>query len=148
MNDILAFNGEYRWLSNFYAAPVMLDGHIYPSVENAYQAATAHPSLRGQFRNCSSYRAKQLGRTIELHENWYREKVQIMRDLLAQKFDTGSELANKLKATGTCQIVEGNTWGDVFWGICNGHGENHLGRLLMERRDILLQNEQQDSKPL
>lgn len=29
---------------------------------------------------------------------------------------------------------EGNTWGDKFWGVCDGEGENHLGKLLMEVR--------------
>ena len=33
------------------------------------------------------------------------------------------------------EIVEENTWGDTFWGVCKGVGENHLGKLLMEIRD-------------
>jgi predicted NAD-dependent protein-ADP-ribosyltransferase YbiA (DUF1768 family) len=35
-------------------------------------------------------------------------------------------------------LIEENTWGDTFWGICKGQGENHLGRLLMQIRDELL----------
>jgi predicted NAD-dependent protein-ADP-ribosyltransferase YbiA (DUF1768 family) len=64
-------------------------------------------------------------------------KVDVMRDLIAQKFAVGSELADRLLATGDQELVEGNTWGDTFWGVCDGVGENWLGRLLMERRAAL-----------
>jgi predicted NAD-dependent protein-ADP-ribosyltransferase YbiA (DUF1768 family) len=39
-----------------------------------------------------------------------------------------------LLLTGDCELVEGNTWGDKFWGVCDGEGENHLGKLLMKIR--------------
>ena len=32
------------------------------------------------------------------------------------------------------ELVEGNYWGDTFWGICNGEGTNWLGILLMAER--------------
>ena len=39
-------------------------------------------------------------------------------------------------------IVEGNWWGDVFWGVNlkvdPNVGENHLGRLIMEIRKELV----------
>lgn len=38
---IKEFQGEYRWLSNFWPARVVLDGVEYPTVENAYQASKA-----------------------------------------------------------------------------------------------------------
>ena len=57
--------------------------------------------------------------------------------LTSDQFDPGTELGEKLKATGDGQIVEGNTWGDTFWGVCGGRGQNWLGRLLMERRALL-----------
>lgn len=33
------FEGEYRFLSNFYPQPVIFEGMLFPSVEHAYQAA-------------------------------------------------------------------------------------------------------------
>jgi predicted NAD-dependent protein-ADP-ribosyltransferase YbiA (DUF1768 family) len=39
-----------------------------------------------------------------------------------------------LKATGDEELVEGNWWNDTFWGVCNGVGENNLGKLLMKIR--------------
>lgn len=60
-----------------------------------------------------------------------------MWEILRAKFKQHPELAAMLIATGDAELVEGNTWGDTFWGrdLATGHGENHLGRLLMELRD-------------
>ena len=35
------------------------------------------------------------------------------------------------------ELVEGNTWGDKVWGVCDGVGENNLGKTLMRIRDAL-----------
>lgn len=43
-------------------------------------------------------------------------------------------LQAKLLETGNEELVEGNYWGDTFWGVCRGRGENHLGKLLMKVR--------------
>jgi predicted NAD-dependent protein-ADP-ribosyltransferase YbiA (DUF1768 family) len=59
-----------------------------------------------------------------------------MEDLLRQKFQN-PYLKNKLLATGNAEIEETNSWGDVFWGICKGVGENHLGKILMKIRSEL-----------
>lgn len=135
--DILEFQGEHRWLSNFWPAPVLLDGVLFPSIEHAYQAAKTHPSQREPFRHCTAGQAKRLGRTVEIRADWEQVKVPTMRSLVEQKFTHGTDLGEKLKATGDGKIVEGNHWGDVFWGACKGRGQNWLGRLLMERRAFL-----------
>ena len=57
-----------------------------------------------------------------------------MRSLLAQKFRLGQPLGLRLIATGDAELVEGNTWGDRYWGVVDGVGENRLGELLMDRR--------------
>ena len=43
--------------------------------------------------------------------------------------------------TGDSVLIEGNTWGDRVWGVCNGVGENRLGRILMKIRSELNQGE-------
>jgi predicted NAD-dependent protein-ADP-ribosyltransferase YbiA (DUF1768 family) len=53
------------------------------------------------------------------------------------KFSRNPELRVKLLNTGDLQLVEGNYWGDTFWGVCNGKGENHLGKILMRVRKEL-----------
>lgn len=132
-----SFRDEYRWLSNFYKVPVTYENVVYPSVENAYQAAKFKAVKREVFTTCSPYHAKVYGRGRGCRRDWERVKLGIMELLLSKKFSFGSELANKLLATGEAELIEGNKHGDVFWGVCGGEGENHLGKLLMARREYL-----------
>lgn len=133
--DILEFQGENRWLSNFWPAAVRLDGDSYPSIEHAYQAAKfcVGPD-RLPFLSCTAGQAKRLGRSKPARPEWEYVKVATMRELIAQKYAAGTPLGRRLLSTGDCNIVEGNTWGDVFWGVCGGKGQNLLGVLLMEQR--------------
>jgi predicted NAD-dependent protein-ADP-ribosyltransferase YbiA (DUF1768 family) len=61
-----------------------------------------------------------------------------MAELIHLKFEQ-DEFRDKLLATGTFHIEETNTWGDVFWGVCRGRGENHLGKILMRERALQAQ---------
>ena len=76
-----------------------------------------------------------MGRRVELREDWDAVKLGVMYEVLQAKFAQNPELYNQLKDTGTEEIVEGNWWYDKYWGVCNGEGENHLGKLLMWIRD-------------
>ena len=60
-----------------------------------------------------------------------------MLRFLRDKFKPGSELAGKLLNTGDAELVEGNHWGDRYWGVCDGEGQNKLGKLLMQVRGEL-----------
>lgn len=137
--SIVTFTGEYRFLSNFYQVPVVFEDATYPSVEHAFQAAkTLNPAMRAGVRVArTSAQAKFLGRRLALRPDWDGVKLDVMRTCLASKF-SHQGLANQLIATDGQLLVEGNYWGDVYWGVCRGRGENWLGRLLMERRDVLL----------
>ena len=139
MNDITEFQGNYRWLSNFWPAQVELDGVLYPSVEHAYQAAKSLDANgeREPFQWGTAGEAKRLGRKLKIREDWEGVKVSVMAALIRQKFAPGTNLAASLLATGDVQIIEGNTWGDKFWGVCRGEGENMLGKLIMEQRAAL-----------
>lgn len=138
--SITSFQGEFRFLSNFWPATVELDGEIYPTVEHAYQAAkTNDPAERALVRSAPTPgKAKRMGRSVTKRLDWDAVKVGVMKDLLQQKFAEGDpNLTELLLSTGMTRLVEGNTWGDRFWGVCNGKGENVLGRLLMKvRADI------------
>ena len=133
------FFGEYRFLSNFYPAEVTLDGDVYPTVEHAYQAAkTNDPVARQTIRETTKPGdAKWLGRHVALNANWEHVKVLVMKGLLQQKFRSGTPLAARLAFTGNAELEEGNSWGDTYWGVCNGKGQNMLGKLLMEIRSVL-----------
>lgn len=137
IKKIDSFQGEYRWLSNFWPCHVYLDEHCYTSVEAAYVAAkTLNPVLRQRVREMTDVRAvKRFGRVILLRSDWEQIKLPVMLYLLRQKFTVDSELGNKLIATGSLELIEGNAWGDTFWGTCRGMGQNNLGKLLMKVRN-------------
>lgn len=136
--EITAFIGPYRFLSNFWPATVVLDGETYPTVAHAYQAAkTLSAECRAQIRGAeTAAQARRLGRVVPRRPDWPQVKLRMMEELLRQKFSAGP-LRQQLAATGLALLVEGNTWGDVYWGVCRGRGENHLGRLLMQVREEL-----------
>lgn len=145
MRKINAFRGEFVFLSNFHPCHVTLDGLEFPSVEHAFVAAKT--TDMGQRRIIQELptpgKAKRYGARLELREGWEEMKLQVMEDLLRQKFSAG-ELAEALMATGDAELLEGNNWGDTFWGVrigC-GMGHNHLGKLLMKIRSDLIEEEQ------
>lgn len=136
MEAVRAFRGKHEFLSNFYPSKVVLDGEEYQTVEAAFQAAKTFSLLsRNEIRKAKTPgQAKKIGRRVVLRPDWESVKIDVMRLLLSQKFVQGSELADRLIETGDAELVEGNSWHDTFWGVCDGVGENHLGRLLMEVR--------------
>lgn len=138
---ITNFKGEYFFLSNFYPCRIPYETLVYPSVEHAFQAAkTKHIPTRLKILNLTSpASAKRAGRSIPLQhfrKDWEIVKINIMYDLLKSKFST-SPLLEMLDNTSPHELIEGNYWGDTFWGVCRGVGENHLGKLLMKVRSEL-----------
>jgi ribA/ribD-fused uncharacterized protein len=129
------FNGEYRFLSNFYLHPITYEGIRYPSTEHAYQATkTENVTMRKQIaRERSPNIAKHLGRRLLLRSDWEEIKIQVMTDVCSLKF-SNPELQLKLLETTPHELIEGNWWGDRYWGMCKGEGKNWLGRILMRLR--------------
>lgn len=134
-----SFHGKYRFLSNFYPSIVHYDGIFYPSSEHAFQAAKSL-ELRKRLAIAkleSPGDAKKAGKVLELRPDWDLIRDQIMFDIVLLKFAMRDSIKNQLLATGDQELVEGNTWGDKYWGVCDGEGENKLGKILMKVRDIL-----------
>lgn len=138
-DGIHGFFGEYRFLSNFHLAPIVYNGILYPSNEHAYQAQkTLDIGVRKKIAELSEPRqAKRAGRDINLRPYWEEVKVRVMVDITVLKFFGYEELADRLRATGDCYLEETNTWGDRFWGVCEGTGENMLGIILMGVRELI-----------
>lgn len=140
------FDGtKYAFLSNFYMCPIWYDGILYPSSEHAYQASkSTNFAIRKLVANLKTpAESKKVGKQIQMRDDWDKIKVSIMREIVAIKFLSNPKLLTKLMATGNEKLeyqpylnqLEGNTWGDQFWGVCNGVGENWLGTVLMDLRD-------------
>jgi len=140
---ILGFQDEYRWMSNFYTAPISVTGFDYQNSEAAYQAAkTINIAHRQQFKDMTGGQAKRAGRNVILRADWDFVKLEIMELVLRAKFMAHPDLAKKLVETGSREIIELNTWGDTTWGQIrnkDGHlvGDNILGKLLMNIRSDL-----------
>jgi hypothetical protein len=133
MRAILEFKDEFRWLSNFWPCKVIFEGLEFNSVEAAYVAAkTKDINLREVIRRLKTAgECKRFGRSIDLRHDWNDVRLEVMTNLIRQKFASGGELADKLVSTGRAEIIEGNSWNDTFWGVCRGRGENNLGKIIM-----------------
>lgn len=150
------FSGRYDFLSNFYRVPggIEYEGLTYPTVEHAFQAAkTLNPDQRFWIAQLATPRdAKRAGKHLQLRPMWNSIRVDTMAHLLRIKF-SNPILEQLLLDTGDEILVEGNWWGDWFWGATHEQttavdkpdcyrrwgeythfGCNHLGRLLMEIR--------------
>lgn len=140
------FRGQYRFLSNFYGCNINHMEQYEPfekigfaSVEHYYQAmkTTNYTQRRAFAMSSNPADAKKMGRQIQLRPDWENIKIPVMRNALWQKFKD-PELAGKLISTHPMKLVEGNEWGDKFWGVFKGEGLNMLGQLLMETRERLM----------
>ena len=141
MPDIITrFRGPFKFLSNLYPTPITYKGHTYCCLEAAYQAQKSlDPAIQERFANIRlPYKARGMGQRIKtIRPDWFDIRISIMEELLYIKF-SHPQLKEWLQCTGQSNIVECNTWGDTFWGVYNGVGENHLGTLLMKVRGTLL----------
>jgi ribA/ribD-fused uncharacterized protein len=139
VKKIESFRGDNAFLSNFHRCAVVYEGIMFPSSEHAYQAAkTLNMQARAVFAldAVTPPTAKHLGQAISIRPNWDKIKMIVMKDILVAKFSDW-QLKKWLLETGDAELIEGNDWGDTFWGICGGKGNNFLGKLLMEVRKEL-----------
>ena len=136
IKDILEFRNEHYYLSNFYNAPVRYNGLTFKNNEAAFQAMKC-PGRASEFCDLNGADAKRLGRNVRLRSDWSTVKERIMYEICLAKFMQNDELKRLLLATGDALLVEGNSWNDREWGICNGVGENKLGKILMRVRNEL-----------
>lgn len=145
-SEVRGFFGPFRFLSNFFIidSGVWFEELTYPSVEHAYQAAKWPSHQRDQFIGVTAAQAKRLGKLApKLNiRKWNKNKVELMRSLVYQKFEKNFKLRKMLMAMDGYTLDERNAWGDVFWGTNEqGEGENHLGQILMNVRDKFIATE-------
>ena len=102
-----------------------------------------NPADRVEFSDLPAVKAKRRGRQVKLRPDWESVRLSVMARVVGAKFMQNPNLAVRLVATGMMPLVEGNIWGDTFWGVDarTGNGENHLGKILMNVREDLLRKE-------
>jgi ribA/ribD-fused uncharacterized protein len=164
-NRILFFQrdrDDFPFLSNFYGAPVKLDGEIWPTVEHYYQARKSFDEdYRRAVRTAKGPgQAKHLGsipsgnRKVS-KRSWFRKNPSLLRDdwedvklksmeiAVEAKFTQHAGLAKRLLATYPAELVEDSTKGG-FWGVGKEEtGQNMLGRILMKQRERLVHQHKQ-----
>lgn len=142
---IRSFKGKYAFLSNFYTC--------FPnnrSVEHFYQAskATNDTDRRYVLSSPDSATAKKRGRSIKCRSDWQDIRVDCIYRFLVEKYHIPM-LRKALLDTEDRELIEGNSWGDIEWGVDEktGIGKNLLGKLLMKLRSDI-RKEIEDQKKL
>ncbi len=159
---IEVFRGENFYLSNMFPLRVRIPtshGLYVPTSEHLYMAErfverechSMVASARGACDDTRPYKdglaAKRLAYELmsegaELVDESEVARIGLMRVAVEKKFRADFKLARQLIATGTEDIVEGNDWGDTFWGvdpIASNNGANNLGIILMDVRRQLIE---------
>ena len=134
---VTEFQGEYRFLSNFWISPFVYEGIRFRTVQHAFQAAKCDKDediARIQM-TMSPGTVKRIARTIQMREGWNELRLEFMEEFVRAKFQQHPDLMAQLKKI-SGPIQEGNLWGDVFWGVDlkTGKGENNLGKIIMKIR--------------
>ncbi len=139
ITEIKGFFGDYAYLSNMYLLDISIEynGMLYKSTENAYQSAKFDDiSMKVEIQNMSPKKSKIYARKNKqfIIPNWYDIRLNIMREVVFKKFLYNIELQEMLINIGDAYIEETNNWNDIYYGVCNGVGKNHLGLILMQTR--------------
>ena len=139
MKAISQFRGEFRFLSNFFPATVVMDGLRFTDTEAAFQSQK-EPDKAHMFEGLDPATTKAMGRKANLREDWDEVKNDVMRRVVRLKFEQNTDLRKRLIDTGDVVLIEGNNWHDNYWGACTCEGcerkkgKNMLGNILMELR--------------
>ncbi len=144
---IESFRGDYYFLSSMCEVPggiKVAEGIVVPAAEVPYKAAQfedmdirrvilASRTGMEAFETAQKYKE----RGVKVREDWDEIKLDAMRDIVNRKFTQNRRFGQMLLDTGDEEIIEGNSWGDNFWGVSppgNPEGQNWLGIILMETR--------------
>lgn len=135
---ISSFSGQYAFLSNFYKDCVFVNGVCFKSVEHYFQSlkTTNQIDFQKVREAATPALAKRIARKLPKIKDWEQVKENVMLVGLRAKFSE-APLNRYLLETGEEELIEGNTWGDTYWGVCKGIGQNRLGFLLMQVRKEL-----------
>ena len=131
-----SIQGEYAFLSNFAARESEFEGIVYQTEEHAFHAAkTLNMTRRKEIAALPTPgQAKRAGRSVELRPDQEEIKIDVMLECVRKKFQI-PQLREALDKTGLELLIEGNWWKDTFWGMCDGRGQNNLGKILMKVRE-------------
>lgn len=137
MDRVKYFTDEYSFLSNFHEAEIEYIGIKWKTSEHAYQAMKSvdHEERLWMASLEHPGQAKRAGRHLTLRADWEAVKEDLMEGILRAKFDQHEDLKQQLIETYPIDLIEGNSWGDTYWGVDDKKGGlNKLGKILMKLR--------------
>ena len=147
------FKGRFSFLSNFHPCEVEHQGIRYPSVEHYYVAMKCNNEqmLNGRHYTIGDFRemiaripsaaiVKSIGKKMQVRKDWNEKRLEFMLYGVREKFKDAN-LSELLLSTEDFPLVESNDWNDRFWGVSQGKGLNHLGRILMKVRKEIRERE-------
>lgn len=143
----IAHQKPYGCFSNFAYYGFELEGRWWSTSEHYYQSQKFSTTEKDWAEKISLVptpgEAASMGRDRShiLRPDWEEVKDQIMYKAVITKFRTHSDIRDILLSTGNEYIVE-NSPVDYYWGCgADGKGQNKLGKILMEVRQVLLKGE-------
>ena len=133
----------YYYFTNFYPAPIQLDGHQWPTTEHYFQGqkfvgTPYYHYIRTLPTPREAFQVSRIPQASEwIRGDWMSIKNQIMLKALRAKFSQNEHLKQLLLDTKERKLVE-HTTNDSYWGDGgDGSGQNQLGKLLMQvRREL------------
>jgi len=161
--------GQFFEFSNFYKAPIVIDGLEYNTVEHYFQSrkfsdnkeyseiirnvnTPGKAKVLGSQKTSFNYKwAQELKAIIKKYEakldpNWDSIKDEVMLRALRAKFTQNSHCRELLLSTGDSYIVENSGSRDGYWGnglkdLKDPNKIGRLGLLLMQVREELKKKE-------
>jgi hypothetical protein len=150
--EVFFYEQDFYVLSNFSAFSIKWQGRRFLTSEHAYHWEKFDPGTRDEQgayvrdRILEAYSAHDAFKLAEKwkplrRSDWDTVKLGIMRAILYTKAAQHEYVRRKLLATGDRTLIE-NSWRDDFWGWGpNRDGQNMLGRLWMEVRAELAEED-------
>lgn len=147
--NFYSHHGDYGCFSNFSNHPVELKGKAWSTSEHYFQAQKfAGTNYESKVRKCQGpMEAAEMGRdrSLPLRADWENVKDNVMRTAVLAKFLQNKDAQQELLSTGDESLVE-HTKNDKYWADGgNGSGKNMLGKILVEVRAVIRNQQTDDS---
>ncbi len=140
--QVFFYEQDFYVLSNFSSFTLMWRGHHFYTSEAAYHWEKFPTSTQVRSHVQYAPSAHEAFKVAERHKDirrpdWDSVKVGIMKQILYAKAEQHEYVRRKLLETGRRELIE-DSWRDDYWGWGpNKNGINMLGKLWMEIRDEL-----------
>jgi len=144
----------YGAFSNLYRRSIVFDGVEYPTSEHAYQAAKPRKeSIRKWLLSAPTPALVAMAAHglyyWDVSPDWSKIKFERMKSVLMAKYTQHIDLKDLLLSTKDAILIESTKIDNPvnrLWGQVNGKGQNMLGKLLMEVRDELIQQNKKNKR--